>query len=87
MFAVWAVLVYLSAVAIPLYLLHHFHSQPWYWHVAAVCASIGIGIAPIQAAQDSQGFDLLLGFLFVSLLFWGAGGLIAYHPAGRHKHA
>ncbi len=88
MFTMWAVLVYVSAVGIPLYLLHTFHSQEWYWHVLAVCASIGIGIAPIPINYQSAGFDLLLGFLFVSFLFWGAGGLISYHPAGHHhRHA
>lgn len=87
MYTMFAVLVYLSAVAIPLYLLHHFHSQQWYWHVLAVAASIGLGLAPVPPDFQSQGFDLLFGFLFVSLLFWGAGGLLVYHPSSHHKHA
>ena len=32
MFAMLAVLVYLLAMGIPIYLLYRFHSQAWYWH-------------------------------------------------------
>jgi hypothetical protein len=31
-----AVLVYLFAIGIPVYLLHHFHSQAPHWHVLAL---------------------------------------------------
>ena len=44
-----------------------------------------LGLAPVPRELQGQGFDLLLGFVFVALLFWGAGGLIVYHPA-QHKH-
>ena len=85
MFTMWAVLVYTAAMAIPIYLLHRFHTQAWYWHVLAVGASLLLGLAPVPPELQGQGFDLLLGFVFVALLFWGAGGLIVYHPA-QHKH-
>ncbi|HTS28619.1 MAG TPA: hypothetical protein VMH81_22265 [Bryobacteraceae bacterium] len=86
MFTMLAVLVYVAAMAIPIYLLHHYHSQAWHWHVLAVIASIVLGLAPLPDGFQGRGFDLMLGFVFVSLLFWGAGGLLVYHPA-HHKHA
>jgi hypothetical protein len=85
MFTMWAVLVYTAAMVIPIYLLHRFHTQSWYWHMLAVGASMALGLAPVPLEFQGQGFDLLLGFAFVTLLFWGAGGLIVYHPA-QHKH-
>jgi hypothetical protein len=87
MFTMWAVLVYTAAVAIPIYLLHRFHSQPWYWHVLAVGASLVLGLTSVPPEFQGQEFDLLLGFVFVALLFWGAGGLIVYHPSHRKHHA
>lgn len=85
MFTMWAVLVYTAAMVIPIYLLHHFHSQSWYWHVLAVGASLVLGLVPVPAEFQGKVFDLALGFVFVVLLFWGAGGLIVYHP-GHPKH-
>lgn len=86
MFSTWAVLVYTAAMAIPAYLLYRYGSQAWYWHVLAVAASMVLGLAPVPPELQARQFDLFLGFLFVGLIFWGAGGLIVYHP--RHaKHA
>ena len=87
MSSMWAVLVYTAAMAIPIYLLHQFHTQAWPWHVLAVIASIVLGLTPVPQAFQGPGFDLLLGFVFVALLFWGAGGLIVYHPGHHQKHA
>ena len=33
MFGMLAVLVYLLAMGIPIYLLHRFHPQAWYWQI------------------------------------------------------
>jgi hypothetical protein len=65
--------------------LHRFHTRAWHWHVLAVIASMFLGLAPIPLEFQGGQFDLLLGFTFVALLFWGAGGLMVYHPA-EHKH-
>jgi len=86
MFTMWAVLVYIAAMAIPIYLLHRYHSQAWHWHVLAVVASMVLGLAPVPEALQGGWCDLFYGFCFVSLLFWGAGGLIVYHPIHK-KHA
>jgi hypothetical protein len=86
MFTMWAVLVYLLAMAIPICLLYRFHSQAWYWHVLAVIAALALGFMPTPAGLKTAGFDLLLGFAFIVLMIWGAGGLILFRP--RHeKHA
>ena len=86
MLTMWAVLVYAAAVAIPIYLLHRFHTRAWYWHVLAVGASLVLGLAPIPPQLEMRGFDLVIGFVLVFLLFWGAGGLMVYQPT-HHKHA
>jgi hypothetical protein len=86
MFTMWAVLVYLLAMAIPIYLLYRFHSQAWYWHVLAVIAALALGFMPTPAGLKTAGFDLLLGFAFIVLMIWGAGGLILLRPH-HEKHA
>jgi hypothetical protein len=75
-----AVLSYFLAVAIPVYLLRHFHSQSWYWHVLAALAAVGIGFMPAPAAWNTPGSDLIFGFAFVLLLVWGVGGLVLGRP-------
>jgi len=91
MFGMLAVLVYLLAMGIPIYLLYHFHSQAWYWHAFAVLAGVGLGFIPIPFELQKPGFDLLFGFTFIVLVIWGAGGLILFRPheekAHREKHA
>jgi hypothetical protein len=86
--AILAVLVYLAAIGLPLYLLYRFHSQHWSWHVLAIAAAIGLGLVPIPPGLQKPGFDLMFGSLFAALLVWGAGGLILYNTHGHHeKHA
>jgi hypothetical protein len=87
MFAMLAVLVYLLAMGIPLYLLYRFHSQAWYWHTSSALAAIAMGFIPIPAAFQKPEFDLLFGFLFISLMIWGAGGLILFRTHHHEKHA
>lgn len=91
MFGMLAVLVYLLAMGIPIYLLYHFHSQPWYWHTLAVLTAIALGFLPIPIALQKPEFDLLFGFTFIVLTIWGAGGLLLFrtHPDTPHrqKHA
>lgn len=81
-----AVLVYVAAIAIPVGLLYHFRSQAWYWHLLAIVASLALGLVPIPASLQTPGFDLLFGFVFISLISWGVGGLVVFRPH-HEKHA
>jgi hypothetical protein len=83
-----AVLIYLAAMALPALLLYHFHALHWSLHLLALAAAIGLGFVPIPPELQRPGFDLLFGFVFVSLLIWGAGGLVLYSTQEHHhKHA
>ena len=89
MFTMLAILVYLVAMAIPIYLLHRCHSQPWYWHALALAAGIAMGLVPIPPEMQKPAYDLVFGFVFIVLLTWGAGGLIFHrtHHGHSEKHA
>jgi hypothetical protein len=86
MFSLLAVVVYLAALGFPIYLLIQFHSQAWYWHALAVIAALALGLVPMPAWLQAQSFDLLLGFVFIVLMVWGAGGLIMFRMH-HEKHA
>lgn len=81
MFSSFAVLVYLAAFAIPLFLLYRYHSMAWYWHVLALLAAVGMGFV-----QPPASLDLVYGAVFVFLVVWGLGGLVAFRWH-REKHA
>jgi thiol:disulfide interchange protein len=91
MFGMLAVLVYLLAMGIPIYLLYRFHSQAWYWHSLAVLAAIALGFFPIPFELQKPEFDMLFGFVFIMLMIWGAGGLILFrthhHTPHQERHA
>ena len=91
MFGMLAVLVYLLAMGIPIYLLYRFQSQAWYWHTLSVLAAIGLGFTPIPDEFQKPEFDLVFGFVFIVLMIWGAGGLILFrthhHAHDHQKHA
>jgi hypothetical protein len=86
MFPILAVLVYLLAIGIPIFLLYWFRSQTWYWHLLSVVAALGLGMTPTPSGWNGAGFDLVFGFLFVLLLVWGVGGLVLFGPR-QEKHA
>jgi hypothetical protein len=81
-----AILVYLLAIGIPVYLLHRFHPQAWYWHLLAISGALGIGLIPTPPAWKTTASDLILGFVIALLLVWGLGGLLLWRPH-REKHA
>jgi hypothetical protein len=81
-----AVLIYLAALGVPIFLLYWFGSQSWYLHAAALAASIGLGFLPIPTGVQGPLFDLIFGFTFVVLLVWGAGGIIFLNAEGHHGH-
>ena len=85
MFGMSAVLVYLLAMGIPIFLLYRFHSQAWYWHTLSVLAAVGLGFIPIPIGLQKPEFDLLFGFTFIALMIWGAGGLVLFRPH-HHTH-
>lgn len=89
MFSTWAVLVYLLAFGLPIWLLYHFHSAPWYWHVLALLAAVAMGFFQTPPQWQSQAFDLAFGAVFILLATWGIGGLLAFRWHGPHheKHA
>ena len=87
MFGMLAVLVYLLAMGLPIYLLYQFHSQAWYWHTLSVLAAVALGFIPMPIGLQKPGFDLLFGFVFIVLMIWGAGGLILFRPHHHEKHA
>jgi hypothetical protein len=86
MFSVLAMVLYVVAMAIPIYLLYRFHSQAWYWHALAVIAGLALGLMPGTVLLQTTGGTLLYGFLFIVLMIWGIGGLILYRPQ-HQKHA
>jgi hypothetical protein len=81
-----AILVYLLAIGISVYLLHHFHSRAWYWHLLAILGALGIGLIPTPQAWKTTAFDLIFGFVIALLLVWGLGGLLVWRPH-RERHA
>lgn len=89
MFIMLAVLVYLSAIAVPVYLLYRFGSEAWYWHLLSIAAAIAVGLVPTPPQWKSAGVDLLFGFVLTFLLLWGVGGLVVFRPHihTRAKHA
>lgn len=89
MFSMLAVLVYLAAIGIPSWLLYRYGSQAWYWHGVSLACGVSLGFVPIPTSLQGQFYDLALGFVFILLLIWGAGGLIFFHsPAhGPGHHA
>jgi hypothetical protein len=86
MFSMLAVLVYLAAIALPIWLLHRYGSQLWLWHGLSIATGIVLGFIPVPVGLKGVAVDLLFGFVFTFLMVWGAGGLVVYRPH-LHRHA
>lgn len=86
MFIMLAVLVYLAAMALPLWLLHRFGSQSWLLHGLAISATVFLGFVPTSVAFKGAMVDLAFGYAFIFLMVWGIGGLVVYRPH-LHRHA
>jgi hypothetical protein len=72
----WAMIAYGFSAALALLLLYGSGPRRWYWHVLSAIAGLAIGLAPRRSPfpsqlNTSQG-DLIIGFIFVFLFFWGA---------------
>ena len=86
MFSSVAVLVYVAAFAIPLFLLYRFHSAPWPLHLLALLAAFCMGFVQTPPEWKTATFDLAFGGVFVFLVTWGIGGLVP-HRRHRERHA
>ena len=86
MFTLLAVVAYLAALAISILLLRHFGSAHWSWHVLAILAALALGMMPGPDGIQGPAVDLAFGFVFILLMTWGIGGIVAFRPR-RHKHA
>jgi len=86
MFSMLAILIYMAAMAIPAWLLYHFGSEAWYWHVLAIFGGLALGLVPMPPALSQPVYTLMVGFVFVFLMVWGIGGLFALRPH-HQKHA
>lgn len=86
MFGMLAVLVYLLAMGIPIFLLYRYQSRAWYWHTLSIVAALAMGLVPIPSQYQKPEFDLLFGFVFILLMIWGAGGLILFRIHDTHHH-
>ena len=82
-----AVLVYLAAFGVPIYLLHRCHAQHWTWHVLAVAVAVGLGLAPAPPQLISPGFDLCFGFVFYRAGRLGRGRTDALQHARASREA
>lgn len=78
-----AIVAFLLAFAVPIYLLYQFNSHSWVWHVLAILAALSLGFVQTPPEWKTKTFDLLFGSAFVFLLTWGIGGLL---PVVRHHH-
>jgi hypothetical protein len=81
MFGILAGLIYLAAIAIPLWLIHTFRAVPKILHLAAGAAALAIGLAPGTPLLETTAGTFLYGFVFFFLAVWGIGGLLT-----RKKH-
>jgi hypothetical protein len=82
MFSTLAVLVYLVAFGVPVLLIWRFHPQAWYWHAVALLGALGMGFFEAPEKWHTATFDILFGAVFICLLVWGIGGLVAFR---RHR--
>ena len=87
MFSWIAVLAYLAALAIAVYLLQRFGSAHWSWHILSIVAALAMGLMPSPERLQGPVLDLAFGLVFIFLMAWGIGGLVAFRPHHRHKHA
>ena len=78
------VLIYLTALGLPILLLYRFHALAWYWHLFAIAAALALGFVPTPAEWKTPAFDVAFGFCFILLMVWGVGGLVMFPR--HHDH-
>jgi hypothetical protein len=83
----WIVaLCYAGVVALSAWLLWRFSHIRWYWHLMSIVLAFGIGLMPMKESWNRPSFDLIVGSVFLFLLFWGAGEW-AFRWFHVHRHA
>lgn len=83
----WAVfLSYGGALALSVWLLWRYSHVRWYWHLVSVVLALGVGLMPMRESWNRPSIDLIIGSLFLLLLFWGAGEW-AFRVFHIHRHA
>ena len=86
----WAILAFAAAVIAAGWLLRHFGTFRWYWHLLAIALALAIGLAPTPPALINPVSEMITGMVFLFLVVWGIGGVLLFrpHPAKHHeKHA
>ena len=83
----WAVFFsYSGVLALSVWLLWRYSHVRWYWHLVSIVLAFGIGFMPLQESWNRPHVDLIIGSLFLLLLFWGAGEW-AFRWFHVHRHA
>ncbi len=85
--SILVVLVFLSAIALPIFLLYRFGPLAWPWHVLAAAAALAIGFAPGTALLNTIPGTFLYGFAIGFLGVWGVGGLIGFRRGHERRAA
>src|SRR4051794_5385454 len=83
-------LCYSSAIAVSLLLLWYFGCSFWLLHAAGVVAAFAIGLIPMSEPWNTPINTLAVGWVFLLLLSWGAGGLILrliHYDKSFHAHS
>jgi hypothetical protein len=78
MSSILAALLGLVAFLLGLYSIIWYRPLIWPWHVLAVAAALGIGLAPATALLNSTAGTYVYLFAFTFLMTWGLGGLVLY---------
>lgn len=88
MFTMLAVVAYLAALSVSIFLLRLFGSAHWSWHVLAILAALGLGMMPAPDTLQGPAVDMTFGAIFILLMSWGIGGIVVFRPHHhRQKHA
>ena len=66
----WAVVAYACAALLAVVLLRVRGPAAWYWHVLSLAAALAVGLTPIPPRWNTPQTGLVIGSLFVFLLFW-----------------
>ena len=86
MSSMWAVLAFAAAAVGAGWLLHHFGTFRWYWHLLSIAVALAIGLAPTPPALINPASELITGVVFLFLVVWGIGGILLFRPHQAKHH-
>ena len=81
----WVAAAYGSAFVLAMYLLWHFGTTRWFWHVAAIAAAFTIGMIPLTGPFSTAEGTVAVGWLFLLLFLWGAAAPL-FRTHHHHRH-